>query len=424
MPNGIRFWSIIMNYDEALEYIHSLKVFGSKPTLERMRKIMEKLGNPQNNLKFIHVAGTNGKGSVCTMLAEIYKDAGYKTGLYTSPFIIDFRERIKINGEFIPKSDLARLTEIVINTGITVTEFEFITAVAFLYYYEQNCDIVILETGLGGRFDATNIIENPLCSVITKIDLDHTAVLGKTLEEIAKEKCGIIKKNCPVVSYPLQSKEVLEIISSNTNVLAVPDLSELEIKSCSHLGNTYIYMNKVYTTALIGEHQIYNAITAITVAQSTEIPLSYNNIKNGISSAIIPARLELVSKNPIVFLDGAHNPDGANALSQFMKICGGNAIAVIGMMQDKNCDEVLSLTLKNCSGVITVTVKDNPRSLYGKELALLAEKYCSDVTFAKTYDDAIKQAVEKSQNSKPIFVFGSLYLSAALREKLISYFNL
>ena len=423
MPFGIRFWSIIMNYNEALEYIHSLKVFGSEPTLDRMRYLMERFSNPQKSLKFIHAAGTNGKGSVCTMLAEIYKNAGYKTGLYTSPFIIDFRERIKLDGEFISKSDLTRLTEIVKSTGITVTEFEFITAIAFLYYAEQNCDIVILETGLGGRFDATNIIESPLCSLITKVDLDHTAVLGNTAEEIANEKCGIIKQNCPVVSYPLQSENVLKTISNYTDMLSVPDLSGLEIKSCSHLGNTFIYMNREYTTKLIGEHQIYNAITVITAAECAKIPLSPDNIKNGISSAIIPARLELISKKPTVFLDGAHNPDGARALSEFMKRCGGNAVAVIGMMADKNCEEVLSSTLKNCSGVITVTVKDNPRSLDGRELALLAEKYCSDVTFAKTYDDAIKLAVEKSQNNKPIFVFGSLYLSSALREKLISHFN-
>ena len=422
MPFGIRFWSIIMNYNEALEYIHSLKAFGSKPTLERMREIMEKLGDPQKNLKFIHVAGTNGKGSVCTMLAEIYKNAGYKTGLYTSPFIIDFRERIKIDGEFISKSDLTRLTEIVKSTGITVTEFEFITAVAFLYYSEQNCDIVILETGLGGRFDATNVIERPLCSVITKVDFDHTAVLGNTAEEIAAEKCGIIKQNRPVVSYPLQSENVLKTISSHTNMLTVPDLSETQIISSGIDGNTYIYKEREYKTRLVGIHQIYNALTAIEAVNQAGINISEQAIIGGIKTAVIPARLELISKKPIVFLDGAHNPDGARALGDFMKQYDG-VVAVIGMMADKNCEEVLSSTLKFCSSVITVTVKDNPRSLDGRELALLAEKYCSDVTFAKTYDDAIKLAAAKSQNSKPIFVFGSLYLSAALRENLISHFN-
>ena len=177
-----------MNYNEALSYIHSLLVFGSQPGLERITELLNKLGNPQDKLKFIHVAGTNGKGSTCTMLSEVYKSAGYKTGLYTSPFIVDFRERMQINGEYIPKEDLARLTEKVKNTGVVVTEFEFITALALLWFCEQNCDLVILEVGLGGRFDATNIIKSPLCCVIMKIDYDHTAVLGDTITQITSEK--------------------------------------------------------------------------------------------------------------------------------------------------------------------------------------------------------------------------------------------
>ncbi|MBO7217568.1 MAG: bifunctional folylpolyglutamate synthase/dihydrofolate synthase, partial [Clostridia bacterium] len=220
-----------MNYEEALSYIHSLEVFGSIPGLERIKLLTEKLGNPQKDLKFIHVAGTNGKGSTCTMLSNIYIKAGCKVGLYTSPYIVDFRERIQINGEYISKADLARLCKMVKETEVYVTEFEFITALAFLYFKEQNCDIVILEVGLGGRFDATNIIDKPLCSVITRIDLDHTDYLGNTLSKIAMEKCGIIKDGCPVVVYPDEPDEALSVIKKYREDCVVGNLDELQVLS-------------------------------------------------------------------------------------------------------------------------------------------------------------------------------------------------
>ena len=188
-----------MNYTETLNYIHSLGNFSKPPTLERIKAVLQKLGNPQNNFKAIHIAGTNGKGSVSSMLSKVFNLAGYKTALFISPFIIDFCERIQINGNFISEDDICKLAEIVKDTNIELTEFEFITAIAFLYFSQENCDIAIIETGLGGRLDATNTLENVIANVITKIGLDHTAVLGDTIEKIAYEKCGIIK-NCPVIT--------------------------------------------------------------------------------------------------------------------------------------------------------------------------------------------------------------------------------
>ena len=211
-----------MKYDEALSYIHSLERFGVRPGLDRMRELMRLLGNPQNTLKFLHIAGTNGKGSTSTIAACILKSAGYNVGLYTSPYVLDFRERIQLNGEMVSKQDLADITEKVRSAieenNLLITEFEAVTAIAFLYYASKSCDYVVLEVGLGGRFDATNIISAPCVSVITLIGLDHTDVLGDTMEKIAFEKCGIIKEKSPVVSFPFQKPECLEIIKQTAKV--------------------------------------------------------------------------------------------------------------------------------------------------------------------------------------------------------------
>ncbi len=412
-----------MNYNEALSYIHSLLVFGSQPGLERIKVLLQKLGNPHKKLKFIHVAGTNGKGSTCNMLAEVYKQAGLKTGMYTSPYIVDFRERMQINGHYIPKDDLARLCEIVKNTGITVTEFEFITALAFLWFYEQKCDLVVLEVGLGGRFDATNVIDAPLCAVIMKIDLDHTAILGDTLSEIAMEKCGIIKNGCPTVSYPIQEREAEDEIRKHSKILSMPDTNKLTAINSDIKGNTFIYKDKQYRTRLVGEHQIYNAVTVIETVNLAGIPVKPETLASGIAAATVPARLELINESPIVFLDGAHNPNGAEAISAFMENYRGEIVALAGMMADKNCEGFLKRVLPYCKSLVTVTVKENPRSISAEELCKMAEKYCDDVLSAESYDIGIEQAIVKSAGQKPIFVFGSLYLAGALREMLISRFS-
>ena len=411
-----------MNYKEALDYIHSLQVFGSIPGLERIKVLLEKLGNPEKDLKFIHVAGTNGKGSTCTMLANIYMKAGLKVGLYTSPFIVDFRERIQLNGEYISESDLSRLCKLVKDTEIYVTEFEFITALAFLYYKEKNCDLVILEVGLGGRFDATNVINKPLCSVITRIDLDHTDYLGNTYAEIAAEKCGIIKDNCPVAVYPDEPSEALEVIKKHSSNCSIGNLDALSIIYSGTNGNKFIYKGMEYSTKLAGIHQVYNAVTAIETAKSVGIA-SEENIRDGIAESVIPARVELISENPTVVLDGSHNPNGADALVEVMKHYENNIVAVIGMMADKDCEQFLNKVLYFCDSVITVTVKENKRSMSADDLCMLAKKFCKDVVPAENYIEAIAVAKEKSGGKKPIFVCGSLYLASAVREILKNTFK-
>ncbi len=409
-----------MNYNEALNYIHSLLVFGSRPGLDRIAALLKALDNPQDDLKFIHVAGTNGKGSVCTMLSNIYMKAGLKTGLYTSPFVVDFRERIQVNGKYIKKEILASLTEKVKATGIIVTEFEFITALAMLYFKLKKCDIVILETGLGGRFDATNVIKTNLASVITRIDFDHTDYLGDTLSKIAMEKSGIIKKGSPTVCYPLQETEAKETIKSYSEKFITPNIENLQIINDEDFGNRFIYKNKEYKTSLCGEHQIYNALTVIETVKAVGIKISDEIVAQGIYDASIPARLEIISKKPLVVLDGAHNLNGGMALKGFLGK-HKNAVAIIGMMADKDCDSFLKVTLPFVKKVITVTVKENKRTMSAKELADLAEKYCRDVQVAESYKQAIELAAK--EESTPIFVFGSLYLAGGLRDDLISFFK-
>jgi len=232
----------MLSYKDALEIIHSKGNFSFPAGLERIKKLLEALGNPQNKFKAIHIAGTNGKGSVASMTAEVLKQSGYKTGLFTSPYIIEFRDRIRINGEFISEKDLARLTETVESTGIKVNEFEMITAIGFLYFAEENCDVAVIETGLGGRYDATNTMDNVLVSVITKIGLDHTAILGNTIEKIAEEKCGIIK-NSHTVTLHTQMPDAMAVIKKHSRELTIPDTSRLKILKSGIEGNEFIYKN-------------------------------------------------------------------------------------------------------------------------------------------------------------------------------------
>lgn len=404
-----------MNYNDTLNYIHSLGNFGLAPGLDRIKTVLQKLGNPQNKLKAIHIAGTNGKGSVSSMLASVFKTAEYKTGLFISPYIIDFRERIQINGEYISENDLCVYTEKVKATGIRLIEFEFITALAFLYFAEKNIDILICETGLGGRLDATNTLDNLVCAVITKIGLDHTAILGDTIEKITEEKCGILR-DCTVITSPNQEENAVNVIKSHTNKLIQPDISNCKIIKSDITGNTFIYKESEFETHLSGEYQIDNAITVIETVYHSGYDIPYNILYKGIKNTFFPARLEVVSKSPLVVIDGAHNPDGASVLAKELKKIDGEVTAIIGMMKDKNYKEVLSVTLSLCKNAVAVEVENIPRSLTAEELKITAEEFCFTLK-AANYDDAIIKARELS-GGKPIFVFGSLYLAAQMRKKL------
>ena len=410
-----------MNYGEALNYIHSLGKFSKPAGLDRITLALKRLNDPQNNFKAIHIAGTNGKGSVSVMLAKIFSTAGYKTGLFISPFIIDFRERIQINSEFISESDLAEYTQRVIDTGVQMTEFEFITAAAFSYFSDKKCDIVIAETGLGGRLDATNTLNNVAAAVITKIGLDHIGILGDTVEKIAAEKCGIIK-DCPVtVTSAGQRKEAISVIEGSSKRLVTPDLSQLTVLNCGENGSSIIYMNREYEISLVGEYQIENALTVIETVKASGYNIPYNTVKTALANTFFPARAEIISKNPLVVLDGAHNPDGAAELAKILKKYEGEAVALIGVMRDKDYNTVLRATLPFCRAAVAVTVENMPRSLEGRALADKSALYCPAQT-AENYDEAIRKAA-LTAGEDPVFVFGSLYLAGGIRQKLIEFYK-
>lgn len=402
-----------MNYKETLDYIHSLGKFTLPVGLERIEKVLAMLGNPQNRFKSIHIAGTNGKGSVSAFVSSVFKTAGYKTGLFISPFIIDFRERIQINGEFISESDLVFYSQRVMETGAELNEFEFITALAFLYFKEQNIDVLVCETGLGGRLDATNTLRNLACTVITKIGLDHTAILGDTIEEIAGEKCGILR-DCPTVTTPYQPQEALDVIKSKSNNLIIPDISKTEISN----DGTYTYKGEEFKISLKGDFQIENSLVAIECIKNSGFDISYDSIFKGLKNTSFPARLEVISEKPLVLLDGAHNPDGARVLAKEIGKLAEKPVAIIGMMRDKSACEVLKTVLKNCKSAIAVAVPENPRSLKAEELCLIAQKYCPCITAGSLL------SALKITDGEDIVIFGSLYLASSIRPLLLKKYKI
>ncbi|MEG1614762.1 MAG: folylpolyglutamate synthase/dihydrofolate synthase family protein, partial [Oscillospiraceae bacterium] len=341
-----------MNYQEAINFIHSLLRFGISPGLDRINALLELMGNPQNKLKFVHTAGTNGKGSICTMCANILQNAGYRTGLFTSPFVIDFCERIKIDNKMIGHDEIAQLVTSVkplvselAKQNLQPTEFEVITAIALKYFALKECDIVVLETGLGGRLDSTNIIRTPLVSIITCISLDHTDVLGNTISKIAAEKCGIIKQDGITVCYPCQHPKALNVIKKSAeeknNSLIMGCLQEIVVKKSSISGTIINWNGVEIKLRLVGEHQVLNASTAISAVLELEkqgFNITKTDIKNGIEITTMPARFEVLSQNPLVILDGSHNADGIDSFVASIETLLPNKkkIFIMGTMSDKD----------------------------------------------------------------------------------------
>ena len=337
-----------MTYNEALAYISTVSARGAKPGLGRIRTLMEGLGNVQNSLRFVHLAGTNGKGSTSCMLSNILRTAGFKTGLFVSPFIIRFNERMQINGEHIPDDVLAEIVEEISRVADTMdeplTEFELITATAFVWFAREQCDVVVLETGLGGRLDATNLIETNECAVITNIGIDHTDYLGNTLAAIAYEKACICKGTRPVVAYE-SHPEALEVIKTyaadHGNPLRTTDFAAIETVSVGLTGQSFRYKNKEYTIRLLGAHQQRNAALVLeTVEQLRELGWNITDdcVVRGMAQAQWPARFELLCEEPIVFVDGAHNMQGVESLQKAVEdyLGGRRVICLTGVLADKD----------------------------------------------------------------------------------------
>lgn len=422
-----------MTYSQAMQKINSLLKFGSRPGLERIGTLLDKMGRPQDKTKFVHVAGTNGKGSVCTILSGVLQAAGYKTGLFISPFIIDFRERIQINGEMIPEQALCKITEDIMPLveemaaqDEIITEFELVMAIAFEWYARCRCDVVVLETGLGGLLDCTNVITTPLASVITSISLDHTAVLGNTLEEIAFQKAGIIKPKGKTVFYPQQeqvNRVILQAVNDRENTFYSADRYVPELVSSSVKGIHLRFQEQELSLPLIGAHQVKNAaaaLAAIAALRDGGVVVPDKAVTQGFSNAFIPARLELMNENPLVLLDGAHNPGGMKALSGAVKTyCKGkNTVCIIGMLRDK--DSVTSLSyIKGLFSTIIALSPDNPRAMSAEEFAQEARAYFDMVIPMHNKEHAVKRAFELAGEDGAVVVCGSLYLAAELRPILI-----
>ncbi len=428
-----------MTFDSALEYIHSLLKFGIHPGLSRMDTLLQILGNPEKNLKCVHVAGTNGKGSTSTAVSNVLIEAGYKVGLYTSPYVSHFLERVQYNGCQIDENLFAECVEIIkpviekmSEQGLQITEFEALTATAFLCFNKLDADVVVLEVGLGGRLDATNVITTPLVNVITSLSLDHTAILGDTLEKIAFEKCGTLKENGTLVCSYGQSEKALAVIKNTCNEknnnLILPDSDDVAIKKESILGTQFTYKGEMYFTTMPGAHQVQNMVTVIetiNVLKSKGYNISEDNIKKGIEKTVLPARVEVINKKPLVILDGGHNEDGAKAFYNAVEKIIENKkrlFVVAGMMDDKAVEDSLK-PLASKSDIFVAVTPQNPRAMKAEVLSNIARKYCNNVLVCDEATVAIDLVKEKLENSDILFVVGSLYLAGEVREKLLEDFK-
>ncbi len=411
-----------MNYEEALEFIHSTEWQGSRPGLSRITELMEKLGNPEKDLKFVHVAGTNGKGSFCAMLDSVLRDAGYKTGLFTSPFIEFFEERIRFCGDMISKDDLSETVSEIKDACLSMTdpptEFEVLTALGFVYFKKKNADIVILECGMGGRLDSTNVIPAPVLSVITGISLDHTAFLGDTVEAIAGEKAGIIKAPSPVL-YGGKPGKARDVIRARADELGCPyyekSYAELYGGKITLKGSTFGYKkyNKL-SLSLLGSYQPENAATvieAVEILRKNGYSISDKSLRDGLKHTEWKGRFERLRDYPPVFFDGGHNEEGVTAAVRTVKECfGKKKINVIsGVLRDKDYEKIASKLATVSKNVYTVT-PDSPRALDSESYAEVLREKGASATAYDTFDSAVKQAVSDSMKSgTPILCVGSLY---------------
>ncbi len=424
--------SVDVRYAQTLRYIHSLERFGVRPGLSRIGALCHALGDPQKQLRFIHVAGTNGKGSTSTMLANICRQAGYKTGLYISPYVLDFRERMQIDGEMIPKERLVQVIDRVREAADTLpeddaaTEFELITAAAFLYYREENCDVIVLETGLGGRLDATNVIDCPLVNVIVSISLDHTAVLGGTLAAIAAEKCGTLKNGGVCVSYPLQAPEAAEVIRRTSEersvTLIVPDADAVSIVHEDIRGTDAVIDGLAVHVPMLGRHMVYNACTVVAAARALNrrgLTVSDADIRAGIAQSVMPARMQIVRERPLVLMDGGHNEGCAYAFRDAAQrfLPNRRIVGICGLMADKAYETYLSVVAPLFESIVTVR-PDNPRALSADALRDAAKPYCGDCTAARSFAEAAHIALEKAGADGVIAVCGSFYMICDLQKEL------
>lgn len=436
-----------MTYKQAMNYIKRPYTRGDRYNLNTMIAILEKLDNPHKKIKCIHIAGTNGKGSTSVITAKILQYAGYKTGLYTSPYILEFEERIQINSKKISKDDLARIITKIASTieelDISPTEFEIITCAMFYYYAKQNVDYAVIEVGLGGLTDCTNVI-TPILSVITSISLDHTQILGDTIEKIAMQKAGIIKQNVPTILYN-QNEKVLNVIKKvceeKNSMLTITDYeiknyTDTEIEKIFGAGKTKNSAKQYFNLKtkkdsydislnLLGTHQIKNASVVIGVAEALinqGINIKKNDILSALDTVIWIGRLEIMNKEPLVVLDGAHNIDGITTLIDNIKkyFTYKKIILINGILKDKQIDDMVEKLASLADKIITVDV-DNYRSASGKQLADIFKKYNTNVEYISDPKKAYELSLSLANADDMVLIAGSLYLIGDFRKICMTY---
>lgn len=414
-----------MNYEEAREYLDQVSKGGSVLGLDNMRELLKRLENPQDSLKFVHISGTNGKGSVLAYVSTVFKEAGYRTGRYISPTLFSYREKIQVNERFIGREDLARLTakvkkaaEEMKNSGKgSPTIFEIETALAFLYFVEQKCDIVILETGLGGALDATNVITTSVMEVITSISMDHMEFLGDTLGKIALQKAGIIKPHTAVVSAMQETEAaevILDVCRKKECICNMVDPKQIEHISYGCDGQSFSYKNwNNIKISLMGSYQIKNAalaLEAIEALRELGYQLNDNAVYQGMKKAVWKGRFTIISKEPFIIMDGAHNQAAAEELVRSLKLYypGKKFYYIFGMFRDKDYHQVIRLTAPLAEYIITVETPENPRALPAEELKKAVAEVNPSVEAAGSLRMAVNQVMEQIDKDAVIVIFGSL----------------
>ncbi len=427
-----------MNYIQALEYIDSLKGIGIVPGLSNIRELCNRLSNPQDALSFVHIAGTNGKGSVLAFVSTILKTAGYKVGRYLSPVITEYREKIQVNGRPISKkalcecmAEVKNVCDSMVQDGLPQpTPFEVETALAFLYFKKSNCEIVVLETGMGGREDATNLITTTKVAVLMPVSMDHMQYLGKTLAEIAWQKAGIIKNNCYVISAK-QEKAALEVIEreageKEASLTCAGDVSKvkygLEKQKFSYTTSSG-HSFKDLEICLAGRHQVENATVALEVVDKLNCcgyTVSEKQLRKGLADTVWPGRFQVMGKRPLFVMDGAHNEDAAKKLAESIRFYFTNRriIYIMGILKDKEYEKVIAETYAYADQIIALTPPENPRALPAMELAQTLKEYHPNITVAGSVEEAVEMAYLLAGKEDVIISFGSLSYLGRLTEIL------
>ena len=419
-----------MTAEEAVEYIHSITWMGSKPGLERTLELLELMDNPQNKLKFIHIAGTNGKGSTASMTASVLQKAGYRVGLFTSPCLYKFNERIQVGGEHISDEDLAAVTAYVKPLAASMadhpTEFELVSCIGFEYFLRKNCDIVVLEVGMGGALDSTNVIPVPEVAVLTNIGLDHTDFLGNTLEEIATTKAGIFKEGGDAVLYPGEPavEAVAEAICKERNIrLHKADFSALRPVSHSLEGQVFdCGERKGLELPLLGSHQLHNAAVVLTILDTLKEKgwnISEEAVREGLKDVSWPGRFDIVRRDPLFIIDGGHNPQCFDALTKNMTeyLAGRKIIALTGVLADKDYITMYKPVLPYIAEFVCIT-PPTPRKLEAADLARHLREAGAVATPCDTIAAGVRLAIEKAGSDGVVLCFGSLYSIADIRAGL------